>query len=136
MNRRKCHFKGTISSSSFDIFRGLYAFKNSSINFFFRANDNPLWFLNLYFKSAKCPSIALVVLGIFNSMLSYQVKSHGRLVLKLLYALRNLQCTYLFFPLASFFRSLRNSSHLWYHAHSMHLQSFLYPFLQARARSE
>lgn len=31
----------------------LYAFKNSSMNFFFRASDNPLWFLSLFFKSAK-----------------------------------------------------------------------------------
>ena len=58
-DRRKCHFKGTASSGSFDIFRGPYAFKNSSINFFFLSMDNPLWFLNLFFKSAKCPSIAL-----------------------------------------------------------------------------
>ncbi len=51
------------------------------MNFFFLDSDNPLWFLSLFFKSAKCPSIALVVLGIFKSMLSYQVKSQGRCVL-------------------------------------------------------
>ncbi len=62
-------FKGVfLTESSFAIFRAFHAFKNSSMNFFFRAIDNPLWFLNLFFKSAKCPSMALVVLGIFNSM--------------------------------------------------------------------
>ena len=52
-DRRKCHFKGTTLSGSFDIFRGPYAFKNSSINFFFLAIDNLLWFLNLFFRPAK-----------------------------------------------------------------------------------
>ena len=83
-DRRKSHFKGTALSGSFDIFRGLYAFKNSSANFFFRAADNPLWFLNLFFRSAKCPSIAFVVFGICKLRWSYQVKSHGKFVFKLL----------------------------------------------------
>ena len=67
-DRRKCHFKGTTLSGSFEIFRGPYAFKNSPINFFLRSTDNPLWFLSLFFRSAKCPSMALVVLGIFKSI--------------------------------------------------------------------
>ena len=51
----------------FDILRDSYAFKNSSINFFVLAIDRPLWLRNLVFRSENCPSIALVVLGIFNS---------------------------------------------------------------------
>ena len=50
--RQKCQSKETVNVS-FDIFREPYAFKNSFINFFFLTIDNPLWFLNLFFKSEK-----------------------------------------------------------------------------------
>ena len=39
--RQKCHSKGGLKSP-FDIFREPYAFKNSSINFFFLTNESPL----------------------------------------------------------------------------------------------
>ena len=58
-----------------------YAFKNSSINFLLRWGESPLWLRSLFFRSAKWPSMALVVLGMSNVGLSYHVKSQGRLVL-------------------------------------------------------
>ena len=91
--RQKCQIKGLhYCCSPFDIFREPYAFKNSSINLTFLFIDNPLWFRNLFFKSAKWPSIAFVVLGIFNSILSYHVNSQGVLFFKLRYALLNFLC--------------------------------------------
>jgi hypothetical protein len=56
------------SASSPLIFsEAFYTFKNSFINFFFLSNDKPLWFRSLFFRLAKCPSIALVVLGMPSS---------------------------------------------------------------------
>ena len=77
-----------------DIFREPYAFKNSSMNFIFRFMDNPLWLRSLFFRSEKCPSIALVVFGIFNCMLSYRVNDQGKLFFKLLQALRSFLWVY------------------------------------------
>lgn len=41
-DRQKCQEKGAHCSSFFDVFRGLYALKNSSINLRFLSIDNPL----------------------------------------------------------------------------------------------
>ena len=41
-DRQKCQKNGFHWSSFFDIFRGLYALKNSSINLIFLALDKPL----------------------------------------------------------------------------------------------
>ena len=90
MTDKNVKSEGLLLSYPSDIFRGLYAFKNPSINFFFLSIDRPLWFRSLFFKSAKCPSIALVVFGIPKLILSYHVKSQGRLFLRLRYALLNL----------------------------------------------
>ena len=97
-----------------DIFGSPYAFKNSSINFFFLSIESPLWFLSLFFRSEKCPSMAFVVFGMFNPGLSYHVKSQGRFVFRLRYALRSFLWIYLFFPFESNFLSFRKSSHLLY----------------------
>jgi hypothetical protein len=41
-DRQKCQNIGIREGSLFDIFRGLYTFKNPSINFFFLSIDKPL----------------------------------------------------------------------------------------------
>ena len=84
MTNKKSKKRSSFKDSFFDIFGGLYACKNPSINFFFLVIDNPLWFLSLFFKSAKWPSRALVVFGISSSILSYHVNSQNRLVFRLL----------------------------------------------------
>ena len=66
LNERKIDEKGKKRYVHKKLRSAYRSLKNSSINFFFLSIDKPLWFLNLFFKSAKCPSIALVVLGIFN----------------------------------------------------------------------
>jgi len=78
VNSKGCNF-----CSPLIFLESFYAFKNSSINFIFLFKFNPLWFLNLFFKSAKWPSIALVVLGILSSINSYQVNNQGKLFFKL-----------------------------------------------------
>jgi len=82
--------------------------------YIFLSIDKPLWFRNLFFKSEKCPSIALVVFGIFKSKLSYHVSSHDNLVFKLLYALLSFLWVYILFWVSSLtVLSLRNYSHFW-----------------------